>query len=173
MTELDATELQPTTPPTEREEQQIAQVLRSVRCAFGPQFFLGHLAAFARDRCPAPEEQLPRVDLWVLGEPLAVCHVVAVSPSWVAVAVRDRHERDAEMRTELIPYDAITRVTIGAPVSRGRGMGFDCTHEPKIIEDVVAPARMLAMAAQPSADLLAAVGGSSEPAPDAPGDERK
>jgi len=131
-----------------REEQQFAQLLRAVRCPFGPQFFLEQLAAFVRDRCPDPGEQLPRVDLWYLGEPLAVCHVVAVAPSWVAVAVRDRHAHDADMRTELIPYETISRVTIGAPVSRSRGVGFDCAHRPEIVEDAQPPSRLLAVAAR-------------------------
>lgn len=145
-----------------REEQQLAQFLRSVRCPFGPAFFLAQLGAFVRDRCPMPEEQLPCVDLWVFGEPLALCHVVAVSSNWVAVAVRDRHDREAEMRTELIPYEAIARVTIGAPVSRSRGIGFDCLHSPDIVADAEAPARMLVIAAQPSATLLAEIAAQSD-----------
>jgi hypothetical protein len=131
------------------EELQLAQLLRAVRCPFGPQFFFEQLAAFVRDRCPDPGEQLPRVDLWYLGEPLALCHVVAVAPSWVAVAVRDRHAHDSEMRTELFPYEAISRVTIGAPVSRSRGMGFDCAHRPEIVEEQP-PTRLLAVAGRPS-----------------------
>lgn len=133
-----------------REDQQFAQLLRAVRCPFGPQFFLEQLAAFVRDRCPDPGEQLPRVDLWYLGEPLAVCHVVAVAPSWVAVAVRDRHSHDADMRTELITYETISRVTIGAPVSRSRGVGFDCAHRPEIVEDARPPSRLLTVAARPA-----------------------
>lgn len=135
-----------------REEQQLAQFLRAVRYPFGPQFFIEQLAAFVRDRCPDPGEQLPRVDLWYAGEPLAICHVIAVAPSWVALAVRDRHAHDAEMRTELIPYEMINRVTIGAPVSRSRGIGFDCAHRPAIVEDVQAPTRMLEALAQSAGD---------------------
>lgn len=155
MTEPSPTD-QPLT-PSRREEQQLAQLLRAVRCPFGPQFFIEQLAAFVRERCPDPGEQLPRVDLWYGGEPLAVCHVIAVAPSWVAVAVRDRHSHDAEMRTELISYEMISRVTIGAPVSRSRGIGFDCAHRPEIVEDVTAPTRMLEALAQAAPDDPAAV----------------
>jgi hypothetical protein len=156
---------------TNHDEQELAQLLRAVRCPFGPHFFMGQLAAFARDRCPAPEEHLPRVDIWVFGEPLAVCHIVAVSSSWVAVAVRDRHAHDAEMRTELIPYEAITRVTIGAPVARSRGIGFDSMHAPAIVEDAEPPARMLVIAAQPSADLVAAQAQRETPSASSGGSE--
>lgn len=152
MTEPSSDDLLANATSSERDKLQLAQLLRAVRCPFGPQFFLEQLAAFVRDRCPDPGEQLPRVDLWYLGEPLAVCHVVAVAPSWVAVAVRDRHALDAEMRTELIPYETISRVTIGAPVSRSRGMGFDGSHHPAIVDDAQPPARMLAVAARIGGD---------------------
>ena len=133
-----------------RDEVQLAQLLHTIRCPFGPPFFVEQLSAFLRDRCPDPGEQLPRVDIWHVGEPLAVCHIVAVAPSWVAVAVRDRHAHNAEMRTELIPYETISRVTIGAPVARSRGIGFDCAHRPEIVEDAQPPSRVFALAAEPA-----------------------
>lgn len=163
MMEAIADDAQANQPPNRRDEQQIAQLLRAMRCPFGPHFFVEQLAAFVRDRCPEPSEQLPRVDIWYAGEPLAVCHIIAVAPSWVAIAVRDRHTRDAEMRTEMIPYEMISRVTIGAPVPRSRGMGFDREHRPEIVEDAQAPLHMLVTAAQPVGEELVA----SPPAIDA------
>lgn len=122
-----------------------------MRRPFGPDFFLVHLARFIRDRCPDPSEQLPRVDIRAAGEPLTVSHVIAVVPSWVALAVRDRHDHDAEMRTELIPYETISRVTVGAAVARSRGIGLDSAHRPAILEkEQPMPAAMLLCASQPA-----------------------
>ena len=130
------------------DEKDLAQLLRSFRCPFGPTFFLEQLTRFLRDRCPEPTERLPHVELWVGGEPMTVCHIVAIAPAWVAVAVRDRNE-ESEMRTELIPYETIARVTLGAPVARTRGVGFDAEHKPVVLESVPTPAAMLTLASQP------------------------
>lgn len=118
---------------------------------FGPLFFLTQLAAFVRERCPEAGDRLPRVDLWVAGgEPIRVCHVIAIGPRWVAVAARDRDARDDAMvmRTELIPYELIGRVTIAGDVARGRGMGFDQARRPAIVgDDRRTPEEMLHAAA--------------------------
>lgn len=107
-------------------------VLSEMRAPFGPRFFLAQLAAFVRDRCPEPAEHLPRVDLWIDGERVGICHVMAITPLWVAVAARG-DEEDARMRTELIPYSSIGRVTIGRAVTGGRGAGFEQEHRPFVI----------------------------------------
>ena len=59
--------------------------------AFGPTFFRAQLASFARDRCPAPDERLPVVELHLQGgEIVEICHVIGVAPGWVALAARER-----------------------------------------------------------------------------------
>lgn len=91
--------------------------------AFGPQFFLGHLAAYVRECCPDPSEALPFVHLHLAsGEVLDVCHVIGLTPRWVALAVFEGNSR--AMRTELVPYEAITRVTISPGQAQGTHMGF-------------------------------------------------
>lgn len=134
-----------TTPMPTMEEQALARLLQSVRCPFGPRFFFEQLAGFVRDRCPDPTERLPRLDLWIAGgEPIAVCHVIALGPQWVAIAAGGR---DAEMRTEIIPYELITRVTISA-TPRGRGIGFDQERRPLVLaDDALSPEEALALAA--------------------------
>jgi hypothetical protein len=100
-----------------------------VGCAFGPTFFVGQLGRLVRERCPDPQEGLPSVQLHLHdGERLDLCHVIGFAPYWVALAVRENGS-DA-MRTELVPYGSIARVTIGAPRGRGTRVGFDQSHAP-------------------------------------------
>ena len=103
------------------------------RCPFGPRFFLEQIPTFLRDHCPDPAERLPRLVLTVQGEPVVVCHVVAVAPRWVAVAARDERE-DAGMRTELIAYETISRVTIGGAERGSCHPGFDATQRPVMVD---------------------------------------
>lgn len=98
------------------------------RCPFGQTFFAGQLGGLVRERCPKPQEGLPRVQLHLhSGERLDLCHVIGFAPLWVALAV---WESGSEMRTELVPYESIVRVTIGAPRETGTRIGFDQSRAP-------------------------------------------
>lgn len=122
------------------------------RCPFGPRFFLRQLGAFVRERCPDSSEQLPHVDLWVHGEPIAVCHVMAIAPRWVAVAASADHER-MEMRTEIIVYESIGRVTISGASAGRRGIGFRQEQRAEIIvEEALSPEGAMAAAGSNSAE---------------------
>lgn len=91
--------------------------------AFGPGFFLAHLGAYVRDRCPDPGEALPFVHLHLVsGEVLDVCHVIGLTPRWIALAVYEQASR--AMRTELVPYETIARVTIKPGNAQGAHIGF-------------------------------------------------
>lgn len=97
------------------------------RVPFGPSFFLGHLAGYVRQRCPSPTEALPVVEVHLMGgEVLDVCHVIGVTPAWVALAVFDSRDTGGPpaMRTELVPYGAMVRVTIRAAATGGKRVGF-------------------------------------------------
>lgn len=97
-------------------------------CPFGPSFFLHHLGNFIRDRCPAPAEAMPVVEIHLAtGDLLEVCHVVGLAQGWVALAVLESAttETPHPMRTELIPYSIITRVTIRSGPAREGSIGFD------------------------------------------------
>ncbi len=147
-----AGEPEPTPPQTAAvDEAAITAMLRAARGhGFGPQFFLAHLAAFVRDRCPDPSEHLPHVQLWLAGgERVTICHVIAVGPQWVAIAARADDARDGrmEMQTELIPYELIGRVTISGGPTRGRGIGFAQLHPPTIIENERTPEQVFLAAA--------------------------
>lgn len=98
-------------------------------CPFGPAFFAGQLGGLVRERCPELNEGLPSVQLHLhTGERLDLCHVIGFTPLWVALAVWENGS-DA-MRTELVPYGSIARVTIGAPRGKGTRVGFDQSHAP-------------------------------------------
>ncbi len=145
------------TPPTDapdrdaEAERALAELFHGAeaRAFFGPSFFLGQLGGFIRDRCPRPEDQLPVVQLHVMGgEVLDVCHVIGLGPSWVALAVRDE-TAPGGMRTEMVPYPCIIRVTIRA-AEPSRRVGFDGTHIPAIVRGAGAtasPAELMVRAA--------------------------
>lgn len=98
-------------------------------CPFGPTFFIAQLGRLVRERCPDPQEGLPGVQLQLHdGERLDLCHVIGFAPHWVALAVWESGS-DA-MRTELVPYGSIARVTIGIPRGRGTRVGFEQSHAP-------------------------------------------
>lgn len=115
---------------------------------FGPGFFLGQLRAFARDRCPDPSEGLPGVELHLAtGEVLELCHVMGLAPCVVALAVRDGSGTEARMRTEIVPYSLITRVTIRSVRAAGGHVGFDLHHAPEILSHAGTPEEALRAAA--------------------------
>lgn len=108
-----------------------------VHVPFGPGFFCTRLRAFVRDRCPNPAEALPLVEIALdTGEVIDVCHVIGLAPLWIALAARDpRRFGEATMRTEIIPYATIRRITI-RPISKGSAaMGFDREHQPALLVD--------------------------------------
>ncbi|MBI1849248.1 MAG: hypothetical protein HYR85_02785 [Planctomycetes bacterium] len=112
----------------EREREFLAQLQRvSNRCVFGPSFFVEHLAGFVRDRCPDPAESLPTVEIHLTsGAVLEICHVIGLGPRWVALAVVDGtvSQLPLPMRTELVPYETILRVTIRPIEPREGSIGF-------------------------------------------------
>ena len=125
-----------------------AELMRQV--PFGPAFFLGQLRAFVRDRCPEPGEGLPVVELRLVdGEVLDLCHVIGVTPGWVALAVNEteRSTSAPPMRTEIVPYECILRVTVRAVRTGAPHLGFDRTRVPQVLEQTAqqgqAPEAML------------------------------
>lgn len=115
---------------------------------FGPDFFLAQLGGFVRQRCPDPAEGLPAVELHLhTGEILDVCHVIGLAPGWVALAVRDSPATDSPMRTELVRYDFISRVTIRPLHGRRGHIGFD-DQRPAILSSEIRSAEEALAAAQ-------------------------
>ncbi len=130
----------------------------ALEAPFGPGFFLGQLRAFARDRCPDPAEGLPAVQIHLAtGEVLDLCHVVGLGPAFVALAVVEGEGERRRMRTELVPYQLVVRVSIHPPGVRGH-VGFDVDHAPRVLE----PAGPLT----PEAALCRAAGDSEPERPE-------
>lgn len=125
----------------------------AVAVPFGPSFFLGPLRAFARERCPDPQEGLPAVELHLAtGETLDLCHVAGLAPGFAALAVRERCgvEGPVRMRTELVPYGLIARVTVRPSSGDAPRLGFDVEHAPRILTKSLTPEDALrAAAAEP------------------------
>lgn len=123
----------------------------SVAAAFGPRFYLGQLRAFARERCPDPGEALPSVELHLAtGTSLELCHVMGLAPTFVALAVHDGPSDPggrARMRTELVPYALITRITIRANRATDAHVGFDLQHAPAVLAHEASPEEVLRAAA--------------------------
>jgi hypothetical protein len=114
------------------------EALLEPECPFGPRFFLTQLRAFARDRCPDPAEGLPVVHLHLGdGEVLDICHLIGLAPRWVALAVRETEGKEGPsvMRTELVPYEVIHRVTIRAARPAETHIGFDQGRMPQVFAD--------------------------------------
>lgn len=128
-----------TTPATEvsdDERVQLERMFAESRTPFGPAFFLTQLAAFVRERCPDVGE-LPKVDLWIEGEPHVICHIIRIAPRWMALAVWNGEGQHATMSTEIVPYETISRVSVGTS-SRLKGIGFQQLHPPALVEDALA-----------------------------------
>ena len=136
---------QPPGPPPIPEglkEEWTALVAADQGLPFGPLFFLQHLRGLIRDRCPEPGEGQPTVEFHLAdGEVLNVCHVMGIAPNWIALAVSevDRPMGSATMRTELLPYATIARVTIRSlPRDGGHHIGFDTGRKPSVLRRMAA-----------------------------------
>ena len=122
----------------QRQPTEQAQAV-DVRWPFGPVFFVSQLRAFIRDRCPDPRASLPQLELHLAdGQALDVCHVVAIAPAWIALAVYEcTPSRGArKMRTDVIPYGMIARITISSDRTTGGQLGFDVNRTPVIGAEV-------------------------------------
>lgn len=115
--------------------QTVVEALAGAPC-FGAAFFVKQLASLLREHCPEPAECLPRVLLHLdRGDVLDVCHVIALAPRWVALAVFDEDDR---MSTELVPYATMTRIRICTPregAATSRAIGFHQDRSPTVIGD--------------------------------------
>lgn len=124
---------------------------------FGPPFFLKRLAALVRDGCPLRTDGLPLVLLHLVdGESIDVCHVIGLSESWVVVAAHDpgvpATTAPVRMRTVLIPYETILRVSLAEQAADGSHIGFRQDRPPEMFfsesSDRVTAERALALVAR-------------------------
>lgn len=118
---------------------------------FGPSFFTHHLLGFIHERCPEASDRLPILEIHLRdGNILCVCHIILLTPKWLALAVREHGEKKAPMSTELIPYDSIARLTIRTAHAAETRVGFNAQHSIPIMGESVpaSPEAALYLAAQ-------------------------
>lgn len=128
--------LKPTKGRGEDRKRMAALMASDQRVSFGPLFFMQNLRGLARDRCPEPAESIPSVHVHLMdGEVLDLCHIIGVSPNWIAMAVHEEEhaERPDQMRTELVPYHLIVRVSIQTTRHAGtHPIGFNTSLDPEV-----------------------------------------
>jgi hypothetical protein len=131
----------------EAEARRILQQLGR-ECPFGPVFFLSQLRGLVRERCPDPSEALPAVEIHLQsGVSLEVCHVIGVSPRWVALAVHDEGRPGGAMRTDLVAYELIVRVSVRAVRPSEPSVGFRQAADPAVIPRSMTPSDALRIVA--------------------------
>jgi hypothetical protein len=136
--------------PKDVRESVLREIPESESCPFGPSFFAHQLRAFVRARCPDPSEALPSVQLHLAdGDAIEICHIIGIAPRWLALAVIEEHRPVAAptMRTEIVPYELVSRVTV-RPFRPGSGhVGFEVERNPELLSGRDTPeAAFLAMA---------------------------
>ena len=109
-------------------------LLADGRVSFGPLFFMRNLRGLVRDRCPEAEEGIPTVEIHLLdGQSLEICHIIGIAPNWIALAVHEEEHADGPLplRTEMVPYHLISRISIEANRHEGtHPIGFNTQNEP-------------------------------------------
>lgn len=120
----------------EAREAMKALAAADQRVSFGPLFFMQNLRGLVRDRCPEETQGIPSVQIHLMdGEILDICHIIGIAPNWIALAVHEENhpERPSQMRTEMVPYHLISRVSIQTTRHEGaHPIGFNTGQEPEL-----------------------------------------
>jgi hypothetical protein len=66
------------------------------------------------------------------GDVLDLCHVIGLAPRFVALAVYEGGASARVMRTELVPYETIVRVTVRSGAKEGSHIGFSQERAPVV-----------------------------------------
>src|SRR6058998_2405097 len=128
--------------PTPEQMEQAALIESSLHHPFGPAFFMTQLRGFAGEKCPDPAVSRPAVEIHLGdGEVLDLCHIIGVTPGWVALAVRDGEEVETppKMRTEFVPFEAILRVTLRSSRPESPHLGFEASRVPRVLSSRAKP----------------------------------
>jgi hypothetical protein len=102
---------------------------------FGPGFFLTQLRAFVGEQAPQPSDGLPWVEIHIAsGEVFDLCHILGVTPTWVAMVVREPEPTKSRprTRTEMVPFATIIRVTLRTARPESPQFGFDKARVPQV-----------------------------------------
>lgn len=110
-------------PSEELDEALVADLLGPV---FGLPFFCTVLRSRLHQHCPGVTPDVPQVLLHLAGGVvLDLCHIVELSPRWIAAAVFRDARSCEEMDLEFVPYELIVRVTLSRRPADERRIGFD------------------------------------------------
>jgi len=128
--------VKPAKPSAEARQTMKDLAAADQRVSFGPLFFMQNLRGLVRDRCPEETQAIPSVQIHLMdSEVLDICHIIGVAPNWIALAVHDEDhpERPAQLRTEMVPYHLIARVSIQTSKHEGaHPIGFNAGNEPEL-----------------------------------------
>jgi hypothetical protein len=105
--------------------------------AFGASSFVHHLRRFVADRCPDPAETRPVLELDLHdGTKVDVCHVIGLGTAWAALAAYDEGAAVGArvMKTVLVPYESIIRVTLRGVRHTASRLGFTQEDPPPLID---------------------------------------
>jgi len=148
--------------PAPSPEQMMALADATQRHPFGPAFFMAQLRGFAGEGYPNPVVARPMVEIHLdNGDVLDLCHIIGVTPQWVALAVRDGDDDDrpGHVRTEFIAYDSIRRVTLRPARPEAPQLGFEASRAPRLLAES-------RPGMTPEESIRAAAAGSPEPTGD-------
>jgi hypothetical protein len=157
------------TPEQIEQAEQAALVEASLQHPFGPAFFMTHLRAFVAETCANPVAGLPAVEIQLAdGEVLDLCHIVGVTPQWVALAVNEAEPDKSKplIRTDIVPYATITRVTLRDARPEATHLGFDRARIPRVMN--ARPAALTPEALVQAAATAREAAGSAAPTGDRP-----
>ena len=145
---------------TRGQRARAALIEASQHHPFGPAFFMTQLRGFAGEKCPNPAAGLPVVEIHLAdGEVLELCHIIGVTPTWVALAVNETdHTTSApHMRTEFVPFETIARVTLRSSRPESPHLGFEHSKVPQVFgaakESEMTPEAAIEAAATSREDL--------------------
>lgn len=140
--------------PSQTASDHLDAIVQAIeaQCPFGPTFFYTQLRGFVRDGCPEASENWPTVELRLRsGECIQICHIIGVAPLYVALAVYEDDKADdpPAMRTELLPFDQIERVTVRPMQHKSPGFGFNVARVPSLVtqDSMMTPEQALRAAA--------------------------
>ena len=109
---------------------------------FGLPFFCSVMKSRLMRHCSGVGPDVPQVLLHLAeGTALDLCHIVELSPKWIAAAVfRDDRSCD-RMDVEFIPYELIVRVTLSSrPGEDHDRLGFDVERSAAALQAAELPA---------------------------------
>ena len=129
-------------PPTQPEG--VRELLKAELAApvFGLPFFGTMLTSRFETYCSGAGPEVPQVLLHLAGGAvLDVCHVVELTPRWIAMAVFRDDRTCEQMDLDFVPYELILRVTLSSRPAEERPLGFNVRRSQAALQAASQPQR--------------------------------